>query len=156
MFLSLIAQTAAQGQAFDRGISVRSPALAASVVWCPRCLFTCSWEAGSCTSFAGVSSSWLGWDELLCSCPPPQTLYLAWVLSCFGAVLAGDFPSADLFLNSLYLCSWRLQLLRAIGYAFALSRYEVNGQLSSSLAEAPSALIKIACHLSVWRKGWSL
>lgn len=53
----------------------------------------------------------------------------------------------------LYLCSWRLQLLRAIGYAFALSRYEVNGQLSSSLAEAPSAVIKIACHLSVWRKG---
>lgn len=62
---------------------------------------------GSCggAALAGVSSSWLGRAELLCSCPPPRALYLAWVLSCSGAVLAGGFPSADLFLDSLCLCN---------------------------------------------------
>lgn len=74
---------------------------------CERSLLSIHLLLGSCggAALAGVSSSCLGWAELLCSCPPPQALYLAWVLSCSGAVLAGGFPSADLFLDSLCLCS---------------------------------------------------
>lgn len=66
---------------------------------CPCCPFTPGKLQQSCFSRSVVILAGLG-----CSCLPPQALYLAWVLSCSGAVLAGGFPSADLFLNSLHLC----------------------------------------------------
>lgn len=116
------------------------PSLAALAVGCPCCPFTCSWEA----ALAGVSSSWLGWDELLCSCPLPQALYLAWVLSCSGAVWLEDFPQQ--------ICSWALSICAVKASAPVCHRLcpccvtlLVHEQLCSSLAEC----FKLMCHLPV-------
>lgn len=101
---------------------------------------------GSChgAALAGVLSSWLGWDELFDSCPPPRALYLAWVLSCSGAVWAGGFPSADLFLNSLHVCSE--------GFSSCLCCVTFRGSSPAAWLQLLGCF-KLTCHLSVWRKG---
>lgn len=147
MFLFLIAQTAAEGIAVDGDIC-EIPSLAALVVWSPCSLFTCFWETGSCTSVAGMLSSWLGWVSYSVLALHPRLFSLGAELlwSSLGWRLS---LSRSLLLNSLPLCCRGLVLF---GYTFALSRYKVNGQLSSSLDKAPNVLTEVACYLSVWRK----
>lgn len=70
MFLFLIAQTAAEGQAFDRGVSVRSPA---QQLWLRHVLAVCSLALGKLAAVLLLQECrHLGGDGMSCSLLAPH------------------------------------------------------------------------------------